>query len=548
MSKYLLCIDLDGTICQRTRTPLPGIPVPVTSFKSKRIYKRPGIEDFLSKLLATGKFEIYIYTSLSLRNAQKLLQECLGDTRLKLKIISRAVTGHDISDVAWGTFSIMRRLWSYLEDYDVRNTIILGTKHIKFRDFVHNGLLVPRFDSSDPKYNVDTLDVIQPYLMKIAKRCPKDVRQFMKAFPMYFMESVAQIRSNDSDDEEEESMDGRKVMCLRNRCVGKPGTLGSAPVYEGPKMGISMGEPPSIVQEFERGRAVKDVAKVSKNRDEEDGGEGKRMEKEIEERRKAAIRRILNRRFTLERSGERLQESLRKLEARVQGEENKGHEENGKGFGTYEEVLKTGEASDEDSGDGCTKAVVIDEEDSGGETERGAGASSPTLRKWEKWIKSTTANVSAEASATDESVEGSMKRGTEEEDTGKFESATSNSGLHEVTVNMKISMDWRDVERIVTCAEVVKGKLKIERLMENMDELVKKCGMLRMEEHRTEEHKTEEHKKEGHKTEVHGTDEHGANEHGTEEMGCADSTGACESEEEEEEAEGNKEVEVSGAK
>ena len=67
--KYLILLDLNGTICYRTEEPVPGVS-PDLFVRRKHYYGRPGIDEFVRGLYETKDFKICVYSSTMMHNLE----------------------------------------------------------------------------------------------------------------------------------------------------------------------------------------------------------------------------------------------------------------------------------------------------------------------------------------------------------------------------------------------------------------------------------------------------------------------------------------------
>lgn len=75
--KYLLLLDMNGTICYRHEEPVSGVRESLY-LRRRYFYKRWGIREFIQGLHQTGRFTICVYTSMMKHNAVPGLESILS--------------------------------------------------------------------------------------------------------------------------------------------------------------------------------------------------------------------------------------------------------------------------------------------------------------------------------------------------------------------------------------------------------------------------------------------------------------------------------------
>jgi len=124
-NKKTLVLDLDGTLVHVTNTPMPaGYHFPITFKGRKRpsyyVFKRPGVDDLLEQLGATGLYEIVVFTAASRDYADNIVSNLLNS-------LPGTETSH-ITDIIPPTHILARSHCKKVEGVlnDVKDLSILG--------------------------------------------------------------------------------------------------------------------------------------------------------------------------------------------------------------------------------------------------------------------------------------------------------------------------------------------------------------------------------------------------------------------------------------
>lgn len=83
--KYLLLLDMNGTICYRSEQEVFGVERDL-KLNRRNYYGRCGIKEFVQSLHETGKFEVCIYTSMMKHNAVGALEAIFPDANSRRMI------------------------------------------------------------------------------------------------------------------------------------------------------------------------------------------------------------------------------------------------------------------------------------------------------------------------------------------------------------------------------------------------------------------------------------------------------------------------------
>lgn len=183
--KILLLLDMNGSMCYRTETPLRNVKHSLY-LRSRYFYARGGLKDFLRALDSTKNFHICVYTSMMEHNASGGLAALLGDkVSLIKKVFHRDYNKPDPKgENHWDTIRDMKKIYKYLDGFDEKNTILVDNEARKLRETPRNGIIVDEMSAEDARTaEKRPLLALQEYLEKLAKDSPTDVREYMKKHP-----------------------------------------------------------------------------------------------------------------------------------------------------------------------------------------------------------------------------------------------------------------------------------------------------------------------------------------------------------------------------
>mmetsp|Transcript_9327 Transcript_9327/g.27572 ORF Transcript_9327/g.27572 Transcript_9327/m.27572 type:complete len:341 (+) Transcript_9327:84-1106(+) len=161
-------------------------------------FLRPGVRDFLQRILGRGSnIEFAIYTSRQAHNARPQVMElfrtagCEGLSRQLFNIF--AGDEFSVPDPDAGPHKSKRslpRIWRDVRTcaargvrFDECSTVNLDSDLRKLQDHPQNGIVVPNFGESTLGRSDDVLPRLADYLLRLAKECHGDVREFMRLFP-----------------------------------------------------------------------------------------------------------------------------------------------------------------------------------------------------------------------------------------------------------------------------------------------------------------------------------------------------------------------------
>lgn len=142
--RYLLLLDMNGTVCYRSEEPVPGVR-PDLYVRRKFFYRRGGVGAFVSRLVGSGSFDVCVYTSMMAHNVVAGLDAILPNyRRLLLRVLDRKMTKPDpegenewdtvrdmekvlcVARVATSTWQL--RLWPQLSSTTLTAAALLGCR------------------------------------------------------------------------------------------------------------------------------------------------------------------------------------------------------------------------------------------------------------------------------------------------------------------------------------------------------------------------------------------------------------------------------------
>ncbi|KAJ1621053.1 hypothetical protein T492DRAFT_1073254 [Pavlovales sp. CCMP2436] len=184
MGKYLILLDMNGTICFRSEEPVAGVTADLF-VRRKHYYARRGIREFVSALDKSGKFTVCIYTSMMAHNVQAGLNAILPRVSGVKHVLDRSMNKVDPDAVNdWDTVRDMEKVWRLLTGYGPERTVLLDNEARKFGDTPRNGIVVPEFGASEARTHKEgTLKALQNYLLRLAEDSPADVRDYLAQHP-----------------------------------------------------------------------------------------------------------------------------------------------------------------------------------------------------------------------------------------------------------------------------------------------------------------------------------------------------------------------------
>ena len=91
----MVCLDMNGTLCYRCDDPLEGAREDLF-IRHRYYYARPGIRDFVRRLVSSRFFSVYVYTSMMAHNAEAGLNAILPSYKTQLAgVLDRDMTMPD---------------------------------------------------------------------------------------------------------------------------------------------------------------------------------------------------------------------------------------------------------------------------------------------------------------------------------------------------------------------------------------------------------------------------------------------------------------------
>ena len=228
--RYLVLLDLNGTMCYRSEHAVPGCTADAT-IKRKRHYLRRGIVHFLTTLKSLQgndepsepKFTIVVCSSVMRHNILPALEKILPEWHSLLDFIfDRDYFYQDPKgENVWDTILDLEKVWTEWTDgrFTAANTIILNNQSTKFQKFPHNGIVVPEYGPVEIQNEVETLLTLLQYLVELSAEDPTDVRTYMTASPFISPEPQPQpktekpqsdpvlVEEKDTTGEEKEHLD-----------------------------------------------------------------------------------------------------------------------------------------------------------------------------------------------------------------------------------------------------------------------------------------------------------------------------------------------------
>lgn len=187
VKKPLLLVDLNGTLCYRTESPVSGIQHGLY-LRRKFVYMRDGIQDFLVKL--EPHFNICIYTSVMRHNVMPVLDLIPSWSRSVFRVFDRDFNKPDPEGKeSWDTIRDMKKIFATCKGAGVRNTILLDNETRKFQEALENGILVGEYGHHQVQSKQKgSLGPLCDYLLSLGKAYTKDqamdVRDFMADHPL----------------------------------------------------------------------------------------------------------------------------------------------------------------------------------------------------------------------------------------------------------------------------------------------------------------------------------------------------------------------------
>lgn len=194
--RYLLLLDINGTMCNRMKKRLKGDLKHTFKAKNYYVYKRPGLDTFFDFLADQPKLDVYIYTSITQHNAEPLVHKLLPNHEdMTEKLLDRTMNKPD-PDGEYSTDTVrdLSKVWSHLTEYGPENTILVDNELRKCEEFSENSIIMPPFlDEELSDRNDSSLADLKNYLSLILYSPTRDVRQFIAeySFAKYCTESRA---------------------------------------------------------------------------------------------------------------------------------------------------------------------------------------------------------------------------------------------------------------------------------------------------------------------------------------------------------------------
>lgn len=192
----LVLLDMNETLIFRKRKIIScDKPPDITS--SKHVYFRPGVYDFLSKLMSHPNIEVAIYSTMIMKNIKISVDFWLKDERLAplkhrlTKLFDKSYNVRDPDEVKkTATMRDLKKIWKSKicgKLYDAKNTIIIDNEIRKVRNCLENAIVVDSFVENhlvDKKpNNVYYLNALADYILKIVGEFKGDVRKHLKETP-----------------------------------------------------------------------------------------------------------------------------------------------------------------------------------------------------------------------------------------------------------------------------------------------------------------------------------------------------------------------------
>lgn len=179
--KYLLLIDLNGTLCYRTDTRIENARES-SYFNRRFFYARPGINEFISALHDTGMFELAVYSSAMKHNIVAGLDAMLTTPNRThiTHVLDRMMSKPDPAGGEFDTIRDMDKIWNELVGFGPKRTVLLDNERGKFEKG-SVGIVVPEFEETEVLAAEEgSLDEIQRLLEDIALICPDDVGDYFR--------------------------------------------------------------------------------------------------------------------------------------------------------------------------------------------------------------------------------------------------------------------------------------------------------------------------------------------------------------------------------
>lgn len=185
--RYLILLDMNGTICYRLEEPVPGVPADLY-VRHKHYYARGGAHAFVKALAGSGAYDVCVYSSMMEHNVRAGLDAIFPHEvgRAIAHVLDRRMTKPDPrGENEWDTVRDMSKVWAAHRGYGPERTILLDNEARKFQDTPRNGIVVPEFGAAEVRARkADTLKALQAYLLALARAAPTDVRAYLAANPL----------------------------------------------------------------------------------------------------------------------------------------------------------------------------------------------------------------------------------------------------------------------------------------------------------------------------------------------------------------------------
>jgi len=180
--KYLLLLDMNGTLCYRTEDRIKTVREDLY-VRKRYYYARVGIENFVNKLAETDRFVICVYTSMMAHNVQAGINAIMPRACKHLeKVLDRDMNKPDPNKInEWDTIRDMDKVWKEIPGFGPTRTILLDNESRKFQETPRNGIVVPEFGADEAKSRQgDTLDHVLEYLLELSEAQPDDVCEYIE--------------------------------------------------------------------------------------------------------------------------------------------------------------------------------------------------------------------------------------------------------------------------------------------------------------------------------------------------------------------------------
>lgn len=182
--RYLLLMDINGTLCHRTDEKIPSV-MASRCLQNHYMYERPGISAFMTTLKETNAYSIHMYSTIP-RSSEVIRAVLPTHPDLHDDIVNHESHSEKSRKRPFHATCDFLSVWCDMmqQGYGLHNTILLDSDKEKICSFPGNGILIPGFNRHDViEQTQHSLDAVLAYLIAVAKERPSDVRTYLLGRP-----------------------------------------------------------------------------------------------------------------------------------------------------------------------------------------------------------------------------------------------------------------------------------------------------------------------------------------------------------------------------